>query len=232
MCLLYGTNVPMIIMDDLQTLDQHEHKFVTEFAAGLNQTRAYMVAYDVDDYSVAASAASRLAKTVKVRQAITRLLNERAMPQYEIIARIADQARGTVAHFINADGEVDLTTPQAIANMHLIRDVEVTEGTTKRGEHWRKTSIKLHDAQAALVHLGRAQSMFTDGVRVAVDNGGDSWRYNSDGTPKPQEYIDAVERAAQLVAGRVADAAAAAVREVAQGDDVSVALPSATGDDE
>lgn len=80
---------------------------------------------------------------------------DHAMPADEVLARLAEQARGTMADFLrtNADGtptgfNLGPETPQ-----HLIKKVSITE---------KGITLELYDAQAALVQIGKAHGLFTD----------------------------------------------------------------------
>lgn len=80
----------------------------------------------------------------------------------EILVRLADHARGTMADFLNPTLEtLNLARAEQAGKLHLVKKFSHT--ITEKSEN---ISIELYDAQAALVQLGRAHSLFTDNVDV------------------------------------------------------------------
>jgi len=78
----------------------------------------------------------------------------------EVLARLADQARGNIADFMNTEvpgGIIDLEKAQELGLTHLIKSISWTKQGVK---------VELYDAQAALVHIGRHLKLFTDRVEV------------------------------------------------------------------
>lgn len=82
-------------------------------------------------------------------------LAELAMEPEEILARLSDQARGTLDNFVNAKGKIDLAKARRGGMMHLLKSYSRTE----KGDR-----IEIYDAQAALVQLGRHHGLFVDKV--------------------------------------------------------------------
>ena len=201
-------------------LTEREKLFIEEYGATLNGTRAYMVAYDAGSYNSASVGAYELLRKPHIKSAIAPVLEARAMPAREILARLAQHARGTIEPFIGDDGEIDLRSDKAKANIGLIKEITETEVTTKRGERKVTHTVKLHDPQAALVHLGRAMSMFSDNVNVSGNLELNDWREG-----KSAEQIAAVEAAAQLIAQSAGQMVIEA-HPINGSDDVSIHAPS------
>lgn len=116
---------------------------------------------------------SRLLTKVDIQAAIEARLNELKMQADEVLVRLTDQARGSMADFIEVDesGDVNINLKAAKANnsLHLVRKIRKT---TKHGKTGNETSveIELYDSQAALVQLSRIHGLNND--RVQVD-----WRF-------------------------------------------------------
>jgi hypothetical protein len=100
---------------------------------------------------------------------IKRVLDERAMPANDVLARLADQARGP-SIYLRAAGErvyIDAEGMLEDGMGHLIKGVKET--VTKDGD--RIQTIEFADSQAALVHLGRHHKLFTDKAEVTGADG-------------------------------------------------------------
>ncbi|MGB8644028.1 MAG: terminase small subunit [Anaerolineae bacterium] len=87
---------------------------------------------------------------------------ELAMSANEILARLSDQARGSIDDFIGAGGVIDLKKARQASRMHLLHRYAVTD---------KGTSIELYDAQAALVQLGRHHVLFADRREITGKDG-------------------------------------------------------------
>lgn len=117
-------------------------------------------------------------RKLEVQEAIQQRLKETAMQTDEVLARLAEQARVSVADFVRQDaiGVVEENGQQVIikgvgldwdaiqARGHLIKSIKQTANGP---------ALELHDAQAALIHIGKHLKLFTDKVEVT----------GSDGTP-------------------------------------------------
>lgn len=101
---------------------------------------------------------------------IKRVLDERAMPANDVLARLADQARGP-SQYLSAAGErvyIDAERMIEDGMGHLIKGVKET--VTKDGD--RIQTIEFADSQSALIHLGRFHKLFTDKTEVSGEDGG------------------------------------------------------------
>jgi len=107
------------------------------------------------NYANAESQAYRVLQNEKVSAEIKFRLENAAMSADEVLMRLAEQARAAYADYITYDGAVNLPMLVADGKAHLISGIN----PKKEG-----TEIKFHDAQAALVHLGRHHKLFTDGI--------------------------------------------------------------------
>jgi phage terminase small subunit len=97
----------------------------------------------------------RLLTNVDIAAAVKAGLAERAMPAEEVLARLAEHARGSIGAFIKAgeDGRPDGFSLAADRPLHVVKKVSVTD------KGW---SFEMYDAQAALVTLGKHLGLFKD----------------------------------------------------------------------
>lgn len=116
----------------------------------------------------------RLLVDVGVKASIEARIRELKMDADEVLTRLAQQARGEHAAYIQADGSVDLKGMIADGKQHLIKGTRPTrEGLV----------VEFYDGQAALALLGKAHRLFVD--RIEQDMNGtlrveyvNDWRAN------------------------------------------------------
>lgn len=112
-----------------------------------------------------ASGAENLANPT-ITETIKTRLSERTMTADEALVRLAEQARAEYSAYLLDDGSVDLVAMKADGKMHLIKSIK----PTKFGK-----VVEFHDAQTALVHIGRHHKLFVDrtdlsgGVEITDD---------------------------------------------------------------
>lgn len=100
-----------------------------------------------------------------IREAVRRLFDANSMLPEEIVARLTDQARASLGDFFDVadDGKswvLNLAKAEAAGKLHLLKKIGHGPGGP---------TVELHDAQAALAHLGRFRALFTDVVRVKAE---------------------------------------------------------------
>ena len=101
----------------------------------------------------------RMLSNAAISDEITRRLAELKMSTDEVLLRLAEHARGTMADFINPKtGTIDLVKAEKAGKLNLIKSFRRSTGKT------RTVSIELYDAQNALVQIGRTHGMFVDKV--------------------------------------------------------------------
>lgn len=119
-----------------------------------------------------------------IQQAIQDRLAELKMGADEVLTRLAEQARGSLAPFlrVNGLGELsgfDLSDDQPL---HLLKKASHSKRTYKDTTE-ETVTLELYDAQAALNMLGRHHKLFTDMTehsgKVDVEYVND-WRDNKD----------------------------------------------------
>lgn len=112
----------------------------------------------------------RLLLNVGISAAIEKRIEELSMSANEVLLRLGEHARSDIGEFL--DGNViDLEAAKEKRITHLIKKVKVRTVTTvtKNGGETtvEEQEIELHDAQAALIALGKKHKMFTDNIGLA-----------------------------------------------------------------
>lgn len=139
-------------------LSSKHQQFINEYLSCFNATEAYRRVYTTASDETAQRNSSVLLRNTEVADEIKRRLTEKAMGADEALLRLAEQARAEYAEYILEDGSVDLASMKADGKMHLIKGIK----PTKFGRE-----VIFHDAQTALVHIGRHHKLFTDKVDVS-----------------------------------------------------------------
>lgn len=114
--------------------------------------------------------ASRMLTKVNIQEAIQARLAELKMSADEVLVRLSEHARGSLAPFIRRDTDGDLygfdlsdTQP-----LHLLKKASVTRRRQKDDRDEVVTletiTIELYDAQAALALLGKHHKLFVERV--------------------------------------------------------------------
>jgi len=136
-------------------------RFVEHYCKHLNGARAAIEA----GYSQngAAAQASRLLSDVNVKKEVSRRLDKMAMGADEAVKRMSDWGRGSLGPFHRIDDVtgamiIDLTTPQAQENLHLIKKIK----TNVLG---MVEEIELHDAKDAVDKILRVRGKYIDNVK-------------------------------------------------------------------
>ena len=96
-----------------------------------------------------------------IKNEIARLMRDKAMQPDEILYRLSRQARADMGDLLHPGyslGWIDLERARELGITHLIKEF-------KRDKDGGVT-VKLYDAQAALVHLAKIHAMFTERLIV------------------------------------------------------------------
>lgn len=149
----------------LAELTDKQRNFVEEYLVCWNATQAAKNAGYAGTQSTLRVVGHELIHHPDVRAVIEARLSEKAMIADEVIARIADVARGSMADFISVNGHtrIDFKKAEAAGKIHLIKSY------SKAGRGGVR--LELHDPLKALELLGKAQGLFTD--KVDVTSGGE-----------------------------------------------------------
>ena len=133
-------------------LTSKQAAFIEEYFLDFNATRAAQRAGYSQKYNVAAATGSRLLKNAKVTERIRQRFQESAMSADEVLARLAEQARGEGAQYLDGSGDLDFVTLADDEKRHLIK--KVTD--TKYGK-----TVEFYDSQSALALIGKHHALFT-----------------------------------------------------------------------
>lgn len=92
---------------------------------------------------------------------------ESIMPAGEVLQRLADHARGSMADFIDVDtNTLDLQKAAQEGKLHLIKKFTRVDTETSS-----RVSIEIHDAQSALGLLGKHHGLFKEVIDVHFNPG-------------------------------------------------------------
>jgi phage terminase small subunit len=163
--------------------------FCAEYIRCWNATDAYQAAYPKASRETARRNGSDLLTKTDISAEIQRRVDELTMGGQEVLARLAEHARADYKDFITVadNGDINLDMMKAEGKTHLIKKVTQrrTIRTTKDSQIDETVlSVELHDAQAALVQIGKHHKLFTDQVQqsgevlVRV-------KYGDEGTDRP-----------------------------------------------
>jgi len=134
---------------------------------GFNATQAAIEA----GYSAATARqqGSRLLTNVDIKQEINTRLTDYAMPANEVLARLADHARGDMRDFADLSLETLGTHPRG----NLIKKLKIDISYDHENKsHQFIESFELYDAQTALVQLARVHGLLTDKHEITGADGG------------------------------------------------------------
>lgn len=152
-------------------LSPKHRRFCEEYLKTWNATDAYQAAYPKSSRDAARRNGSRLMTNDDIREEIQLRVNEITLSANEVLTRLADHAKADMKDFMSVadNGEVALDIAKAEGKTHLIK--KVTQRTSRRTTEKaviEETSLtlELHDAQAALVHIGKHHKLFTEKVEM------------------------------------------------------------------
>jgi phage terminase small subunit len=146
-------------------LTDRQRAFVAAYLSnGFNATRAAMAAgHKCNSYSAFGVQGGEALKNPKVRAAIDAYFRQAGMSADEVVARLVEQATANPAQFFDKRWRVKRAVLESKG--HLVRKF-------KPASRGRPAEIELHDAQAALVLIGKHLGMFSDKVQRIGDQGG------------------------------------------------------------
>lgn len=137
-------------------LTDKQQAFINEYLKCWNATESAKRAnYKGNDVTLAAVGYENLRKP-QIKEEIQRRIEEETMSADEVLHRLTRQARGTFGDVLRLAGSVPLMDWErafetgAIDN---VKEINFRDGSI---------TVKLYDAQSALVQLGRAHGLFVD----------------------------------------------------------------------
>lgn len=151
-------------------LTDKQRMFIEQyFICGLNGTEAAMLTYDCKDRAVARALASENLAKPAIRARVDERLAEVGMSAQEVLARIAQHARGTLDDFIDeGSGTIDMKAAKKAKSLHLVKRFK-TKFITGEDSEVLETEIELYDAQAALRDLGKHYGLFGSDASVNIN---------------------------------------------------------------
>lgn len=153
-------------------LTDKQAKFVEEYLVDFNATQA----------AIRAGYSEKTAYSIgweNLRKPeIIEAIREKAMSAEEVLMRLADIARGDFADIFDITQlgfVIDLDKAQKAGKTKLIKKIKQrTTITSKNGEETEihDLEVELHDAQSALVTLGKYHKLWTDKTELTGKDGG------------------------------------------------------------
>lgn len=174
-------------------LTDKQRLFVLEYLQSWNATDAARKA----GYADPEQAGYENKRKQEIQAEISRHLDERAMPANEVLARLAEHARGSLGEFIGTDetGKPNRFSLASDKPLHLVKKVSVTD------KGW---SFEMYDAQAALVHIGKHHGLFVDKSEITGKDGGPIETTNSKLEQAARELTEWREQMTKQLSGQSA----------------------------
>ena len=143
-------------------LNTKRRVFVEEYLRCWNATEAARRA----GYAYPRRQGHRLLTNVDIQARVKERIQEKAMSADEVLLRLAEQAKGDMADFVNIEvrgGILDFQKAKNLGLTHLIKSVS-----------WSKSGVRieLYDAQSALSLLGKHHGLFKDRIEHSGPEGG------------------------------------------------------------
>jgi len=153
--------------------------FIQEYLAnGFNATQAYLDTNQTDKASTAQVEAHRVLSYPKISELIRRRLEEKALAADEVLARLAEIARGDIGDFLEFDDNgvinVSLAKAKRLGLTHLIKKVKskrIPEKDKETGEilYTQEVQLELYSSHDALRDLARTLGLFTDNIHATIE---------------------------------------------------------------
>jgi len=117
--------------------------------------------------------ASRMLTNANVQSAIQARLAELKMSADEVLTRLSDHARGSIAPFIRVTPGGDLRGFDLSDDkpLQLLHKLSITTRTMKDDVTEERIALELYDAQAALALLGKHHGLFIDRTEISGPGG-------------------------------------------------------------
>ena len=169
-------------MVDESGLTDKQRLFVDAYLQTWNATEsARRAGYGGNDTTLGAIGSENLRKPL-ISALVKARLAEKAMAADEVLARLGDQARGTMEEFLhigpNGKVKIDLAKAARAGKLHLLHRYSKGKGGI--------VSFELYDAQAALVQIGKGLGVFVEKVEHSGPGGGPTPRTTT-GMPAQSE---------------------------------------------
>lgn len=163
--------------------------FTEYYAEELNGTKAARLAgYKGNDNALAVMG-NKLLRNTKVRDKIEELLDAKKLSPGEVLARISDQAKGSMEYFLEVGklegiNTINLEQARRADKLHLLKSVKVT----KSAQGNSSVSIELYSSQSALDKLAKVHGLYQE--RVDLTTGGQSFDLEAWGKTRAKRKAD------------------------------------------
>jgi phage terminase small subunit len=168
-------------------LTNKQRLFIEHYLQCWNGTEAARRAgYNGNDNTLGSIGSENLTKP-KIRDEIERRIAAEAITANEVLWQLGKQAKGSIADFLTVgdDGKIEIDPRKVKELGHLLKKVHF-EGDRIR--------IELHDAQAALVHLGKHHGLFKERHEHSGPDGGPIPIYDiEEWKTRRKERLDQIE---------------------------------------
>lgn len=172
----------------VSTLTAKDRRFVAAFLMGDSLKDAYLRANPGYTGSNARKLGWQWRHKEKIQAAVDEYFHAQEMSAAEVVARLSDQARGSLGDFLDIgdgrDPALDLAKARREGKLHLLKKFKQKRTTFVNKDDEETTTewieVELHDSQSALVHVGRFHSLFTD--KTDITSGGEK-------LPTPNIYM-------------------------------------------
>lgn len=148
------------------TLSTKQLAFIEHYLTTWNGAEAARLA----GYSekTAKEQASRMLTEVNVQEAIQARLTKLKMSADEVLVRLSEHARGSIAPFMrrSPDGELHGFDLGDDKPLNLLHKVTVSKRTIKEVTE-EKVTVELYDAQAALALIGKHHGLFVEKIDIS-----------------------------------------------------------------
>jgi phage terminase small subunit len=150
-------------------LTPKQQAFVREYLVDFNATQAARRAgYEGTDASLAVIGSQNIRK-YHIHEAIQNYLGENSMGFEEVIYRLTRQARGTLGDLLTIDEDgtwiFDLQKAIDTGAIDLVEKLIFHGSRKPDGSYTKSLHVKLHSAQKALIHLGKAYGLWQGKLR-------------------------------------------------------------------
>lgn len=145
--------------------------------------------------------AHRLLRIAKVSEVLDAYWREVAMSSDEILSILSDQARGTMAPFLELDEstglvDVNLTSEDARANLHLIKKLKSRSRVMQSQSDSdyvvvdQTIEFELHDAKDAAKVLAKHKGLLTD--KLQIEDGPERAKRTTEERRQEREWLERV----------------------------------------
>ena len=145
-------------MSSKSDLTDKQALFVEYYLQDWNATDATRKAGYKGSYETLRSIGSQNLTKPKIKKYIEKRLEEVAITSNEVLVRLSQQATISLSDFIKSAGNLFVIDMDKVRERgHLVKKIKYTN---------HGVEIELHDAQAALVHLGKHHNLFKEKIEV------------------------------------------------------------------